>query len=106
MTTHTVYDDWQDEVHFGAQGPQPTKLVDEDGLRTVLVGLRAGQQIPVHPAPVTTYHVISGTGSMTIAGDEVALRVGTTVVVGQDQPRGVTAATDLVFIGSQPPEDH
>lgn len=105
MTTHSVYDDWRDEVHFGEGGPRPTTLVDEDGLRTVLVGLRAGQQIPVHPAPVSTYYVISGTGSMTIAGEEVGLHAGITVIVGDGQPRGVTADTELVFLGSQPADD-
>lgn len=104
-STHIVYDDLLDEVTFGDDGPEPRMLANEHDYRSVLVGLRAGQAIPEHPSTVSTFHILSGTGTMRVAEDTVELSPGVTVVAGQGVSRGITADTDLVFLGSQRLDD-
>lgn len=48
--TPTLHPNWRKTVTFADNGPSPTPLLETDQLEAVLVGLRAGQSIPVHPS--------------------------------------------------------
>jgi len=101
MTQAKFYPTWQETVVFAADGPQPQKLLETNTFRAVLVGLEAGQQIPVHPAPASAYHFLQGTGWMIVAGERLTVQPGATVVVPADVSRGVEAETRLAFLGTQ-----
>jgi len=92
---------WQDAVVFGDDGPQPQKLLETESFRVVLVGLKAGQRVPVHPAPASAYHFLAGSGQMSVDGEPLPVGPGATVVVPSGARRGIEADTEMVFLGSQ-----
>ena len=63
--TPTQYPNWKATVTFDDHGPSPTTLLETDHLKAVLVGLKAGQSIPIHPSPEAVYHFLQGVGTMT-----------------------------------------
>lgn len=101
---HTVYPDWEEIVTFGDQGPSPQPLIETDRLKAVVVGLKAGQTVPHHPSTEAIYHFLSGTGTMSIGEETVAVHAGATVVVPNGAYRGINASTDTVFLGTRPAE--
>lgn len=109
MTDHDTavrYPNWKEAVTFDDRGPSPTILMETDHLKTVLVGLRAGQAIPVHPSPEAVYHFIQGTGIMTVDDEAFAIDSGITITAPNESTRGISAATDIVFIGTTCPDSH
>jgi len=96
-----IYPDWRERIDFAQEGPKPQLLLDTKQFKVVLVGLQSGQKIPLHPGPAAVYHVLDGTGWMIVGHERIALAAGVTVVVGEGDPRGVEAQTQLAFIGSR-----
>lgn len=101
MNKATLYPTWQEIVQYGEAGPNPQKIIETDTFRTVIVGLAAGQKVPPHPAPASTYHFLAGTGSITINGERFAVQAGATVVVPDGATRSIEAETQLAFLGAQ-----
>ncbi len=93
--------DWQDEVVYGVEGPQPQVLLETDKMKAVLVGLEPGQSIPSHPAQASVYFVIEGSGWMTVNDERVELKPGVFVTMPDGAVRGVQAETRLVFLGTR-----
>ncbi len=103
--TPMMYTNWQDSVTFGDKGPSPTTLIETPRLKVVLVGLRADQAIPVHPSPEAVYHFVQGTGTIAVDGESFEIQPGATVIAPAGSKRGITARTELVFIGSTNPAE-
>jgi quercetin dioxygenase-like cupin family protein len=91
--------DAQARAVFRAAGPEPQILYDTPQFKVVVVGLEAGQTLPLHPAAAGAYHFLTGTGEMTVGTEVFAVRPGATVIAGTDVPRGIHAATRLIFLG-------
>ena len=100
QSTPMMFDDWKKSVTFNDHGPSVTTLMETGHLKAVLVGLRAQQAIPMHPSPEAIYLFLRGTGTMTVDDESYAVRPGATVVVPDGSRRGITADTDIVFIGT------
>lgn len=100
-----MYAKWEDSVRFGDQGPSPTTLIETPRLKVVLVGLRADQAIPMHPSPEALYHFLQGSGTMTVDGQAFEVRPGATVIAPSGSRRGISAVTDIVFIGTTLPAE-
>ena len=100
MTQTNLYPKWKDTVVYASEGPGHRELMVTDTLRTVLVGLEAGQQIPPHAASAGAYHFLKGSGWMTVDGVRLAVEPGATVVVPNGSSRGVSAETRLAFLGA------
>ncbi|MAU01674.1 MAG: hypothetical protein CL608_31435 [Anaerolineaceae bacterium] len=101
MTQTTLYPAWQEVIQYSDAGPNPQKIIETDNFRAVIVGLNAGQKIPSHPAPASTYHFFAGTGSIIVNGERFAVQAGTTVVVPDGATRSIEAETKLAFLGAQ-----
>ena len=101
MNKPTLYPTWQEIVQYDAAGPNPQKIIETNNFRSVMVGLAAGQKIPPHPAPASTYHFFAGTGSMFVNGERFAVQAGATVVVPDGATRSIEAETELAFLGAQ-----
>lgn len=101
MTQTILYPNWQDVVQYNDAGPNPQKIIETDNFRAVIVGLNAGQKIPPHPAPASTYHFFAGTGSIIVDNKHYAVQAGATIVVPDGATRSIEAETDLAFLGAQ-----
>jgi quercetin dioxygenase-like cupin family protein len=104
MTKATLYPNWQEVVQYGDMGPDPQKIIETDNFRAVIVGLKAGQKIPAHPAPTSTYHFFAGTGTLFVNGVPFAVQAGATIVVPDGATRSIEAETQLAFLGTQAAE--
>ncbi len=91
---------WQDAVRFRPDGPGVNVLHESAELKVVLVGLRAGQSLPVHPGPAASFLFLAGDAVMVVGDDEVPTGAGGIVVVPPGANRGVRAVGDTVFVGS------
>jgi quercetin dioxygenase-like cupin family protein len=91
---------WVEKIAFGTQGPQPHPLLDDNGVKMVLVGLEPKQQIPSHPAPAAVYYVIEGSGWMTVNDERFEIGPGTIVRTPDGAQRGIEATQRLVFLGT------
>lgn len=94
-----VFPDFRGCVQYSPAGPKPQVWLETAALKAVLVGLEPGQSLPPHPGPAGVYHVLEGTGWMTVGQDRCAVAVGATVVVPDGVRRGIQAETRLAFLG-------
>lgn len=93
--------DWQPEVVYGTNGPQPTIVGMDDKVKVIMAGLAPGQRIPEHPEATSVYHFLTGTGWMTVNGERLAVRAGTTIVMPAGSVRGLEAETPLAFLATR-----
>lgn len=95
------YSDTKAQAVFAPDGPKPHFLVTLPNFKVLVVGLEAGQQIPLHPGEPAMYHFLEGTGLMTVGKETFAIKPGVTVIVPAGVVRGMNAKTRLVFLGSK-----
>jgi quercetin dioxygenase-like cupin family protein len=86
---------------FAPDGPKPQFLIDTPQFKALVVGLEAGQQIPVHPGEAAMYHFLEGEGMMTVGEETFDIKPGVTVVAPSGAKRGMNARTRVVFLGSK-----
>jgi len=98
MDTSIYFPDWRGLIRYSATGPQPTILHEGRGFRALLAGLEPGGRIPSHPERLALYHILEGSGSMTLDGERYALSAGVTVIAPEGGSRGIEAETRLAFI--------
>jgi quercetin dioxygenase-like cupin family protein len=99
--TEIYYADTITRAVFSAEGPKPRFLVDTPDFKTLVVGLEAGQQIPLHPGEAAMYHFLEGSGLMTVGEETFAINPGVTVIVPSGAVRGMNAKTRVVFLGAK-----
>ena len=101
-TASAIYiDNTKGRAAFGEEGPKPQFLINAPGFEALVVGLKAGQQIPVHPAELAMYHFLEGTGSMTVGDETFKIQPGVTVIAPDGMPRGMQAETQVIFLGAK-----
>jgi quercetin dioxygenase-like cupin family protein len=86
---------------FASDGPKPQFLIDTPQFKALVVGLEAGQQIPIHPGEAAMYHFLEGEGLMTVGEEIFVIKPGVTVVAASGVKRGMNAKTRVVFLGSK-----
>lgn len=92
--------DWRSTVAFSPDGPVVTVPHESAELKSVLVALNAGQQLPAHPGPAACFHILDGAGAVLVDDEEIAVSAGGTVIVPGGSHRGVRAGAPLVFLGN------
>ncbi len=95
------FPDAKSKAVFAADGPNPQFLIETPQFKALVVGLEAGQQIPVHPGEAAMYHFLEGEGLMTIDGETFDIKPGVTVIAPSGAKRGMNAKTRVVFLGSK-----
>ena len=101
-TTSGIYFiDTKAKAVFATDGPKPQFLIDTPKFKTLVVGLEAGQQIPLHPGEAAMYHFLEGTGLMTVGEEVFELKPGVTILVPDGVKRGMNAKTRVIFLGSK-----
>ena len=91
----------QGRAVFAADGPKPQFILDTPQFKALVVGLEAGQQIPLHPGEAAMYHFLEGEGLMTVGEETFAIQPGVTVLVPAGTPRGMNAKTRVIFLGAK-----
>jgi quercetin dioxygenase-like cupin family protein len=75
--------------------PRSTTVFHEAGLRTLLLHLKAGENIPEHQTRgALLVHCLAGRGVFFTAGERTELRTGILISVPPSAPHSVTAAAD------------
>ena len=95
------FQDTKSKAVFAVDEPQPQFLIQTAQFKALVVGLEAGQQIPVHPGEAAMYHFLEGEGLMTVDEETFAIKPGVTVIAPSGAKRGMTAKTRVVFLGSK-----
>ena len=91
----------KDRAVFAAGGPKPQVLIESPMFKAMVVGLEAGQQIPVHPEQASLYYFLEGEGLMTVDGETYRLAPGVTLALPEGARRGINARTRMIFLASK-----
>lgn len=91
----------KEKAVFAADGPKPQFLLDNPQFKVLVVGLEAGQQIPMHSGEAAMYHFLEGEGLMTVGEETFAIQPGALVLVPAGKSRGMNAKSRVVFLGSK-----
>lgn len=84
---------------WGAGGRHAKTLIKDDGLRVVLIALRAGARLEEHHAPGRiTIQTLSGELSVRAAGQTVDLAEGDILSLGPAIPHDVAARVDSAIL--------
>ena len=95
------FTDTKAKAVFATDGPKPQFLIDTPKFKALVVGLEAGQQIPLHPGEAAMYHFLEGTGLMTVGVETYEIKPGVTIIAPSGAIRGMNAKTQVVFLGSK-----
>ena len=95
------FHDTKSKAVFAPDGAKPQFLLDTPQFKALVVGLEAGQQIPVHAGEAAMYHFLEGEGLMTVGEETFDIKPGVTVVAPSGAKRGMNAKTRVVFLGSK-----
>ena len=94
---HKNFSNPQEKIVFSDDGPQPQSLFTKGQVKVIVVGLNAGQKIPVHPEGLSVFQFIEGRGIMIVDEERLSVAPGTLIVVEEGTPRGMEAETKLKF---------
>jgi quercetin dioxygenase-like cupin family protein len=95
------FSDPKTKAVFADDGPKPQFLLDTPEFKTVVVGLEAGQQIPLHPDVAAVYYFLEGSGLMTVGDQTFAIQPGATIITPAGALRGMNAKTRIIFLGAK-----
>ena len=98
-TSQIYFSETISKAVFAADGPKPQFLIDTPKFKSLVVGLEAGGQIPVHPGEAAMYHFLEGL--MTVGDETFDIKPGVTVVAPSGAKRGMNAKTRVVFLGAK-----
>mgnify|MGYP000853102362 CR=1 FL=1 len=98
---NNYFADTKSKAVFAADGPKPQFLFETPNFKALVVGLNAGQQIPVHPGEAAMYHFLEGEGLMTVDDETFDIKPGVTVITPSGAKRGMNAKTRVIFLGSK-----
>lgn len=93
--------DTKSQALFDSKGLKPHFLLENPGFKTLVVGLEAGQQIPLHPEEASMYYFLEGEGLMMVGDDVFAIQPGVTIIVLAGIARGISAKTRVIFLGAK-----
>ncbi|MEE9542329.1 MAG: cupin domain-containing protein [Thermodesulfobacteriota bacterium] len=86
--------DIKERVEF-AEEFRPRILKAAPGFKVPLICMEPGQEIPPHPSGTGIFFIVSGSGVMTVEGEEVEVGEGNMVFVEEGTSRGIRATERL-----------
>ncbi len=97
----TIVPSWKEHVIFSAGMPQPQVLGEDEKLKVIVAGLEPGDKIPVHPEGLAMYHILEGSGWMTVDEKRFAIQPGMIILTPDGAARGMEAVTRLAFLATR-----
>lgn len=95
---YAFYSDLLAESEMPRRGIHSQTLSDADGVELVLFSMAPGEQLSEHTsARPAIIHVLSGTGELTVDGEDHAVTPGSWMRMEARTPHALVAATALVF---------
>lgn len=89
---------------FSDEGPNKRILYESPELTSILVSLKAGQELPAHAlASEVVMHVVSGEGFFYTGSGTPAVKEGALVVCKPNEPHGIIAKTDMIALVAKVP---
>lgn len=86
-------------AEFSSDRPVSKILYDSEGMRIVVFGLMAGQEIPPHTAPSrVVLHMVQGKGAFLTGSGEQPAYTGAFVVTEPNEPHGLKANEKTVLL--------
>lgn len=85
----------RDRIEF-SDSFKPRILRAAEKYKVPLILMKPGQEIPPHPSGTGVFYIISGSGVMTVEGQETRIGEGDMIFVEQDEERGIRAESELV----------
>jgi quercetin dioxygenase-like cupin family protein len=95
---HKYYPKPLEKIVFSPDGPQPQALFAEGQVKIIMVGLQAGQKIPIHPGGLASFQFLEGKGVMDVDGEHLSVEPGTVIITQHGATRGIEAETELKFM--------
>ncbi len=95
------FSDYKNSIQASDEGANPATLFEKGKIKLVVAGLKADQSIPAHEESLGIYNFLEGEGVMTVDGASYDVRQGSIIVVPKGAQRGISAKTDLSFMGTR-----
>lgn len=95
----TILADLGREIEPPVNGTLSRTIHQDEGLKAVLFGFSAGQELSEHTAATPAImHFLSGEAEVTLGADRVAARGGTWIHMAPHTPHAIRATTPLTML--------
>jgi quercetin dioxygenase-like cupin family protein len=96
---YTMLADLANQVELPRDGTLSRTLYMDDGLKVVLFGFSAGQELSEHTATMPAImHFLSGEAEVTLGPDAVAATAGTWIHMPAQMPHSIRTKTPVVML--------
>lgn len=95
----TIFHDLSNDVAIPGDGTISRTLYQDDGLKVVLFGFAAGQELSEHTAAVpAVLHFLEGTAHVTLGTEMLAAQLNTWVQMPAHLPHSIRAETPVKML--------
>jgi quercetin dioxygenase-like cupin family protein len=99
MIPNTVFTKLAEQVELPKDGTLSKTLYQDDGLKVVLFGFSAGQELSEHTASTPAImHFLSGESEVTLGPDKMLAEAGTWIHMPAQMPHSIRTKTPSVML--------
>jgi quercetin dioxygenase-like cupin family protein len=96
---HTLFADLAKQVEPPADGTLSKTIFQDDGLKVVLFGFAAGQELSEHTASTPAImHFLNGESDVTLGADKISANAGTWIHMPAQLPHSIRTKTPVVML--------
>jgi quercetin dioxygenase-like cupin family protein len=99
MLPNTIFTKLAEQVELPKDGTLSKTLYQDDGLKVVLFGFSAGQELSEHTASTPAImHFLSGESEVTLGTDKMLAEAGTWIHMPAQMPHSIRTKTPSVML--------
>lgn len=99
MLPNTIFTKLAEQVELPKDGTLSKTLYQDDGLKVVLFGFSAGQELSEHTASTPAImHFLSGESEVTLGPDKMLAEAGTWIHMPAQMPHSIRTKTPAVML--------
>jgi quercetin dioxygenase-like cupin family protein len=96
---YTLFADLAKQVEPPADGTLSKTIFQDDGLKVVLFGFAAGQELSEHTASTPAImHFLNGESDVTLGADKISANAGTWIHMPAQLPHSIRTKTPVVML--------